>query len=75
MKTTQSLNQVQESTYALLARSEEKEGSLFEAIAYGLLILSSVAAIWQFAGQPVRVPAGGITENAALAQVEIVSRS
>ncbi len=75
MKTTKSLDQVQESTYALLVRSEQKEGSLFETIAYGLLILSSVAAIWQFAVQPVRVPSGGMIHTAAFAQVEIVSRS
>lgn len=75
MKTTKSLNQVQESTYTLLVRSEEKKDSLFETIVYSLLILSSVAAIWQFAVQPVRVPSGGISEKAALAQVEIVSRS
>ncbi len=75
MKTTKSLNQVQESTYTLLVRSEEKERSLFETIAYGLLIVSSVAAIWQFAVQPVRVPSGATVHTAALAQVEIVSRS
>ena len=75
MKTNKSLNQVQESTYALLVRSEEKERSLFETVVYGLLILSAVAAIWQFAAQPVRIPVGATIHTAALAQVELVSRS
>ncbi len=53
MKTNQSINEVQESTYALLVQSEEKERSLFETIVYSLFILSAVAAIGQFALQPV----------------------
>jgi hypothetical protein len=74
MKTNQSVNQVQTSTYALLIRSEEKERSLFEAIAYGLTILSAVAAIWQFAAQPVKLPTA-LPHTASVAQVEDVSRS
>lgn len=53
MKTSQPNNEIHESTYALLARSENEKRSLFEMIAYALFILSVIAAIWQFAHQPV----------------------
>ena len=75
MKTNQSPNQVQESTYALLVRSEEKERGLFEAVAYGLFILSAVAAIWQFAAQPVKLPVDALPRTASVAQAEVVSGS
>jgi hypothetical protein len=73
MKTNQSVNQVQASTYTLLMRSEEKERSLFETIAYGLFILSSVAAIWQFAAQPVKLP--DTVRTASVTQAAVVSHS
>ncbi len=53
MKTRQPSNNVEESTYALLVRSEDKKRALFETIVYGLVILSALAAILQFADQPV----------------------
>ena len=53
MKTNQPNNNVEESTYALLVRSEDKKRALLETIVYGLIILSSLAAILQFADQPV----------------------
>ena len=46
-------NNVEESTYALLMRSEDKKRALFETIVYGLVILSALAAILQFVDQPV----------------------
>ena len=75
MKTNQSSNEVRESTYALLVRSEEKERSLFETIAYGLFILSAVAAIWQFAQQPVNLPVGALPRTASVTQAAVVSNS
>jgi len=54
MKTNKSLNPARKSTYALLVRSEEKERGLFETFVYGLLIVSAVVGIWQFAH--LRVP-------------------
>lgn len=69
MNTSQTNNKVNESTYALLVRSEEKERSLFETIAYGLFILSAVAAIWQFAQQPVNLPLDAIPQTASATQV------
>ena len=49
MKTNEPNNTREESTYALLVRSEEKKRALVETIMYGLVILSAVAAILQFA--------------------------
>jgi hypothetical protein len=49
-----------ESTYALLIRSEEKSRNVFEMVIYTLLILGPLIAIWQFAQQPVNIPAGGL---------------
>ena len=53
MKTSQLNNNVEESTYGMLVRSEDKKRALLETIIYGLLILSMLAAILQFADQPV----------------------
>jgi len=57
-----------ESTYALLVRSEEKQRSLFETITYGIFILSSVAAIAQFALQPVNLPLNSATRTVSTTQ-------
>jgi hypothetical protein len=75
MKSNESINEVQESTYALLVRSEEKERSLFETIAYGFFILSAVAAIGQFALQPVSLPLETVPQTASVKQVQVVSQS
>lgn len=48
MKTNEPNNKREESTYALLVRSEEKKRIVTEVVAYGLIILSAVAAIWEF---------------------------
>jgi hypothetical protein len=53
MKTNQLKNYIGESTYALLVRSEDKKRAFLETILYGLVILSALAAILQFADQPV----------------------
>ena len=53
MKTSQPNNNVEESTYALLVRSEDKKRAVLETIVYGLVILSALAAILQFADLPV----------------------
>jgi hypothetical protein len=53
MKTSQPNNNVGKSTYALLVRSEDKKRALLETVVYGLAILSALAAILQFADQPV----------------------
>jgi hypothetical protein len=53
MKTSQTNNNTEESTYALLVRSEDKKRALLETFLCGLVILSALAAILQFADQPV----------------------
>jgi hypothetical protein len=45
----------EESTYALIVRSEEKGRIVLEAVLYMLAILSAVTAIFQFAQEPVQV--------------------
>lgn len=57
----QSQNQ-EESAYSLLIRSEEKSRNAIELIMYPCLILGPLVAIWQFAQQPVNIPAAGLKE-------------
>lgn len=57
MKTNEPNNTRKESTYSLLVRSEEKKRALVEAVVYGLVILSAVAAILQFADEFFWFPA------------------
>jgi hypothetical protein len=61
-----------ESIYALLVRSEseEKNRTLLESILYVSFILSAVFAIWQFALQPVIVPAAGLHAAESLVCVD-----
>jgi len=47
------INAAFESIYALLVRSEDRKRALLETILYGLVTLSALAAILQFADQPV----------------------
>jgi hypothetical protein len=49
-----------ESTYALLIRSEEKSRNIIEMAICPIWILGAVIAIWQFAQQPVNIPAAGL---------------
>jgi hypothetical protein len=46
-------------TYALLARSEEKGRSIMETVVYIMCILSVAVAIFQFIGQPTPDPFAG----------------
>jgi hypothetical protein len=62
-----------QSTYALLVRSEEKSRSALETIAYSTCILSVVAAIWQFAHQPVNLPTSGIEPGTIAEAVQCTS--
>jgi hypothetical protein len=48
MKTNEPNKKREESTYALLVRSQEKKRILTEAVVYGLIVLSALAAIWEF---------------------------
>jgi hypothetical protein len=57
MKTNEPKNKREESTYSLLVRSEEKKRSIIEVVVYGLVILSAVAAILEFANEFFWYPA------------------
>ena len=48
-----------QSTYSLLVKSQETGRSIFETAVNTLVVLSSVAAIFQFASQSVIVPVVG----------------
>jgi hypothetical protein len=58
-----------ESTYALLIRSESEEKSrgVLETVLYAFFIFSAVVSIFQFALQPVNVPAAGLQPAPRLA--------
>jgi hypothetical protein len=45
-----------DTTYALLVRSEEKGRSIMETAVYALLSLSAILSILQFVQQPERMP-------------------
>ncbi|MEY2528324.1 MAG: hypothetical protein QOJ05_414 [Verrucomicrobiota bacterium] len=48
MKTSEPNIKREESTYSLLMRSAEKKRTITEAVVYGLIVLSAMAAIWEF---------------------------
>ena len=56
MKTNKPSNEIEESAYSLLVRSEDKKRAYFETIVYALILLSAVAAILQFAQQSDPLP-------------------
>jgi hypothetical protein len=56
MKTISTNPEEFESTYALLVRSEEKQRSRFETLAYTLLIASTTFAVLQFGRQAAMMP-------------------
>ena len=66
------MNSHNESTYALLVRSEEKSRNGLETVLYSTCILSVIIAIWQFAHQPVNIPAPGI-EPGLMTAAEVAS--
>ncbi|HEX4653710.1 MAG TPA: hypothetical protein VH227_05625 [Candidatus Udaeobacter sp.] len=63
------MNNESESTYALLVRSEEKGRGMMEMVVYALCILSAIATIWQFVGQPAPVSYQSLGAPAQPAQV------
>ena len=68
-RTDQPKNQ-HESTYALLIRSEEKSRNVIEMAICPILILGAAIAIWQFAQQPVNIPAAGLKGAGCVACVD-----
>ena len=67
--TTMNPTQHEESTYALLVRSEHEERSLPESGVCLLLIVCTAFAVWQSARQPFNVPYLGLLQSAPIAQV------
>jgi hypothetical protein len=59
MKQTNIMNNQFESTYALLARSEEKGRGVLEILVYAAFILGVVFSIWQFAQTPLEISVPG----------------
>lgn len=72
MKPTETTNEIHESTYALLMRSENENRSLLEVFAYALVILSVVAAIWQFAHQPIN-PITNLPRTTSVTQADVAN--
>jgi hypothetical protein len=72
MKPTQTNDEIHESTYALLMRSENENRSLLEIVAYAIVILSAVAAIWQFAHQPIN-PITNLPGTASVTQADVAT--
>ena len=68
-------NHHEESTYALLVRSEEKSRTFFETVAYIIFVLSALLSILQLANHPVRVPTGGLQPSAGIADNAQLERS
>jgi hypothetical protein len=58
------MNNEAQSTYRLLMRSEEKGRNRMENAVYAACILSVVAAIMQFIGQPTPDPFAGLESTA-----------
>ena len=50
----------EESTYALLVRSEEINRGVLEIVLYASIALCALVSIWQFAQQPVELSAPGL---------------
>jgi hypothetical protein len=72
--TDQLEDQHNESTYSLLIRSEEKSRNVIEMAICPILILGAVIAIWQFAQQPVNIPAAGLDAGGCIACVDDLQR-
>ena len=51
-------------TYKLLIQSEEKSRNILETVIYGLVALSVVVSIWQFAEQPMQTTDLGAARQA-----------
>ncbi len=62
------------STYRLLVQSEEKNRNILEIALYGLVAVSALASIWQFAEQPNVLPLDKVgTAAQEYAEVQISS--
>lgn len=67
------MNNETESIYGLLVNSEEKGRGRMETAVFATCILSVVAAIIQFVGQPTPDPFAGFESPAQMAPAPIIS--
>ena len=67
---TNTTDQHEESTYALLIRPEEKSRNALEVAIYPVLILRPLIAIWQLARQPINIPPTGLDAGGLIACVD-----
>jgi hypothetical protein len=67
-------NLKEESTYALLVRSQQEDRSLPESLVSALLIGSAVVSMWFAAHEPLRVPVATVTSIAVLTQAANVAQ-
>jgi len=58
-------NMKNENTYKLLIQSEEKSRNILETAIYGLVALSVILTIWQFAEQPLEIGKATIDQRVA----------
>jgi hypothetical protein len=65
----------EESTYALIIRSEEKGRIVLNTVLYALLLLSVVYSICEFAIHPVTVPAAAALQCVACETRTVQHRS
>ncbi len=60
----------EESTYALLVRSEEKSRGVLEIVLYAFFIFSALVSIYQFAEQPIELSAPGLISQTSSGVVD-----
>ncbi len=72
---TKTYTEHEESTYALLVRSQDEERSLPETAVYLLLILTMAFSVWQTAHQRFQLPSIGLLRGAPVVQVTESSNS
>ena len=53
-------------TYKLLVQSEEKNRNILEIAVYGMVALSVIVSIWQFAEQPLQIADRTVQRQAAV---------
>ena len=59
----------EENTYQLLVESEEKGRGVLETFVYLLLVLATIATIWQFGREPFRIAEIGVNYAEKIAAV------
>src|SRR4051794_4402768 len=69
------MNNHQESTYALLVRSEERSRGALETVVSSTISLTLVVALWNFAHPPENIPASGIEHVARSSEASGILRS